>query len=331
MGAETAIKLTQEIAPFATVPLDVADILPGLQWPAQIEIRSGRHLVRPRYEVVRAGRVRIAHPNVERTDLAPDPSIPSLSNLLGRGYLLPFPVLPRERFRTLVQPTPMATTQQTLPLRIDLFRPDGGQVGSYFLGCLPRDHHVAVDLDSVLPAGALEAGGHGELVYDFRDGGEADGWMHALIRAEDRQSDHAAESSFGAHIYNTLLTFKDEPQSYVGRPPGLSTGLFLKLGDAQRRSFAVLIYPASLPWHKTSTTLLRLHDSAGLCIDERPLAIACSGSALIHPHEVFGEARITQAGAEGYVLIRDETCRLFGYHGLMDDTGAFSLDHMFGF
>jgi hypothetical protein len=31
------------------------------------------------------------------------------------------------------------------------------------------------------------------------------------------------------------------------------------------------------------------------------------------------------------VLIRDPTCRLFGYHGLMDNAGGFSLDHMFGF
>jgi hypothetical protein len=33
----------------------------------------------------------------------------------------------------------------------------------------------------------------------------------------------------------------------------------------------------------------------------------------------------------GYVLIRDTTCRLFGYHGLADAAGRFSLDHMFGF
>ena len=45
--------------------------------------------------------------------------------------------------------------------------------------------------------------GHAELVYDFRDGGGADGWLHALFRYEDRQSGHAAESSFGAHIFNT--------------------------------------------------------------------------------------------------------------------------------
>jgi hypothetical protein len=275
--------------------------------------------------------VRIAHPNVERTDLVPDPGIPALSNLLGRGYLLPFPVLPRGRFRTLIQPTPMATTQANLPLRIDLFAPDGGQVGTYFIGCLPRDHDIAIDLDTILPEGALAEGGHGELAYDFRDGGAADGWMHTLIRVEDRTSGHAAESSFGAHIYNTLLTYKDEPQSYTHRPPGLSTGLFLKLGEGRRRSFCVLIYPASLPWHKTSATSLRLHDSAGRCIDEASLAIACSGSALVRPHEVFGAARLAEAGDAGYVLIRDETCRLFGYHGLMDEAAAFSLDHMFGF
>jgi hypothetical protein len=46
---------------------------------------------------------------------------------------------------------------------------------------------------------------------------------------------------------------------------------------------------------------------------------------------VFGEAAIAQAGSGGYVLVRDGTCRLFGYHGLMDAAGGFSLDHMFGF
>ena len=30
-------------------------------------------------------------------------------------------------------------------------------------------------------------------------------------------------------------------------------------------------------------------------------------------------------------MIRDATCRLFGYHGLVGRNGAFSLDHMFGF
>jgi hypothetical protein len=30
-------------------------------------------------------------------------------------------------------------------------------------------------------------------------------------------------------------------------------------------------------------------------------------------------------------MIRDATCRLFGYHGLIGCNGSFSLDHMFGF
>ena len=58
---------------------------------------------------------------------------------------------------------------------------------------------------------------------------------------------------------------------------------------------------------------------------------ACSGSATVWPHLAFGDALVEQAGPRGWMLIRDTTCRLFGYHGLMDDEGRFSLDHMFGF
>jgi hypothetical protein len=326
MGAEQPVALAREVPPFATVAVDVAKLLPDLRWPAQIELRAGRHVVRPRYEVTRDERVRIAHVNVERSDLKPDPGIPGLSTQLGRGYLLPFPVLPRDRFRTIVQPTPMAVTQTTLPIRLDVFDEAGRRVEQRFLGCLHRDHEVALDFD-----GIDVSAGHAELVYDFRDGGEADGWLHALFRYEDRRSGHAAESSFGAHIFNTAMTYKDEPQSYSGPPPGLTTRLFLKLGDARRRSFAVLIYPASACWHTQSATALLLHDGAGLVIAEQPLALACSGSTMVWPHTVFGDAALRQAGPDGYVLVRDATCRLFGYHGLMDDAGSFSLDHMFGF
>jgi len=281
-------------------------------------------VVRPRYEVIRNGRVRIAHVNVERSDLKPDPGIARLPPQMGRGYLLPFPVLPRERFRSIVQPTPMALAQTTLPLRLDVFDEAGTKVAERFLGCLPRRHDLALEVDDV-------AAGHAELVYDFRDGGDADGWLHALFRYEDRQSGHVAESSFGSHIFNTVMTYRDEPQSYSGPPPGLSTRLFLKLGDGRRRSFAVLIYSASAAWNAQSDTLLLLHDSAGQVIAEERMAIACSGSAMVWPDAVFGQAALRRTGQDGYVLVRDTSCRLFGYHGLMDDAGSFSLDHMFGF
>ena len=326
MGAETPVAYPNEVGPFATVALDVSEWLPGLHWPAQIELRAGRHMVRPRYEVTRGERTRIAHVNVERADLRPDPAIPALPAELGRGFLLPFPVLDPARFRTIVQPTPMAESQASLPLRLDMFAEDGSKLAERFLGNLPRDHDLALDLDAV----AATTRGHAELVYDFRDGGAADGWMHTLVRYEDRQSGHAAETSFGAHIFNTAMTYKDEPQSYNGPPPGLSTRLFLKLGDDRRRSFSHLIYPSSAPWRPVSATVLELYDAAGRLIAEEPVRIACSGSVTLWPHEIFG-ARLKQAGARGYVLIRDPTCRLFGYHGLMDDAGGFSLDHMFGF
>ena len=331
MGAEQPVPLARTIAGFASAVLDVSELFPDLAWPAQLEIRSGRHVVRPRYEVVRNGRTRIAHVNVERSDLRPDPNIPGLDAWLGRGFLLPLPVLPRSKFRTLIQPNPMATTQTTLPVRLDIFGADGRKVAEHFMGCLPRDHSVAADLDELLPPDALADGGHVDLVYDFRDGGEADGWLHTLVRAEHRNSGHVAESSFGAHIFNTAMTYRGEPQSYSGPPPGLSTRLYLRHGDAVDRCFTVLIYPASAEWLPHSDTKLLLHDGEGKVIAEASVAIACSGSAMIFPHTVFGEAAMQQAGPRGYTLIRDTTCRLFGYHGLMDDSGRFSLDHMFGF
>jgi hypothetical protein len=51
----------------------------------------------------------------------------------------------------------------------------------------------------------------------------------------------------------------------------------------------------------------------------------------VWPDVVFCRVMLERAGEGGYVLIRDPSCRLFGYHGLMDEAGGFSLDHMFGF
>ncbi len=330
MGAEQPVALDEPIAPFATRAIDVATLLPGLHWPAQIELRAGRHLVRPRYEVVRHQRTRIAHINVERADLTPDPSIKTLSPLLGRGFLLPFPILPRDHFTTIALPTPMAHQQANLPLRLDIFDPEGKLLLSHPVGLLARDHQIALDLDALLGPNALAQGGHGELVYDFTEGGDADGWLHGLFRYERRDQSHAAETSFGAHIFNTLMTWKNEPQSYAGPPPGLSTRLFLDLGSTATPSFAHLIYPASARWHPTSDTSLTLHDKSGALIAESPLRIACSGSARVEPRALFAADAVREAEG-GYVMIRDTTCRLFGYHGKHRADGAFSLDHMFGF
>ena len=331
MGAEAPVPIDEEIPAFATRAVDVADYFPGLLWPAQLELRAGRHIVRPRYEVARAGRTRIAHINVERADLKDDPGIKTLHPALGRGFLLPFPILPRSTFKTIVQPTPMAIAEADMPLRLDIFGPDGAKLLDHYLGKLPRRHDVAVDLDDLLPAAALPEGGHAELVYDFREGGQANGWLHALFRFEHRASGHAAESSFGAHIFNTIMTYKNEPQSYTGKPPGLSTRLFLKLGFGGRESFCVLIYPASNPWAPQSSTALELYDGAGQLVAQTSLAIACSGSAIIHPAKHFSTDNLRDAGETGYILIRDTTCRLFGFHGVQDDAGGFSFDHMFGF
>jgi hypothetical protein len=188
-----------------------------------------------------------------------------------------------------------------------------------------------------------------ELVYDFPAATRGvDGWLHALFRYEDRETGHTAESSFGAHIFNTVLTWNGEPQSYTGNPPGLSTRLYLRTapsmavpgkaasGDGED-TFCHLIYPASTPWHGISQTELTLHAGDGSEVVTRTVNIACGGSLYWRLSEMFDIDERTRAAEPGpagggYVAIRDSTCRLFGYHGLIaSDGAAFSLDHMFGF
>ena len=351
MGDDKTVWLDREIAPFGTYALDAADLLPDAQWPAQIEVHAGKHFVRPRYEIEsradnHVDRRRTAHVNVERIDLEPDPRIAEIGNLMGKGFILPAPILPRDDFRSIALPTPMATTQETLPLRALFYDAAGQEIGQHAFGELARSDSIALDIDEALNgSNALrDSAGHMELVYDFAVATRGvDGWLHGLFRYEARGSGHAAETSFGAHIFNTVLTWNNEPQSYSGAPPGLSTRLFLRadpamaVADGDLDTFCHLIYPASTPWHATSETLLQLHDGSGHVVAEETLGIACGGSVHFRLSDTF-DAKARAAAAEpgaagtGYVLIRDTSCRLFGYHGLIArDGSAFSLDHMFGF
>jgi hypothetical protein len=332
MGENRVVLLPGTIAPFATRAIDISELLPGVAWPQQIELRAGKHMVRPRYEIIEQDRRRIAHVNVERADLAPDPELPRVTGVLGKGYLLPAPIMPRDSWQTSVLPTPMAVRQAELPIAAHIYDPEGREISRHWFGRLPRAHATALDLDEVEGLDALRGGyGHVELVYDFSAGGEGDGWLHALFRYRHRRSGHSAETSFGAHVFNTILTYRDEPQSYRGPPPGLSTRLFLRLGEGGYDTLCQLIYPASRPWLPASETDIILHDSAGCEIARSRLAIPCSGSRLWYYHATFDRKTRERAGAGAYIIIRDATCRLFGYHGLAGRDGAFSLDHMFGF
>ncbi|HMD63818.1 MAG TPA: hypothetical protein VKF83_07600 [Stellaceae bacterium] len=332
MGEEHVVPIADPIAPFATRAVEISELLPDILWPKQIEVRAGKHMVRPRYEVLERGRRRIAHVNVERGDLRPDHELPKLEAVLGKGYLLPAPLMPRELWQTLVLPTPMAVRQADLPIAALIYDPNGREVLRHSFGRLPRAHAIALDLDEIDGLDALGGGyGHIELVYDFSAGGEADGWLHALFRYRHRRSGHAAETSFGAHVFNTMLTYRNEPQSYTGRPPGLSTRLFLRLGEPVWDTFCHLIYPASRPWLPASDTEIILYDRTGCEVARSPLAIPCSGSRLWYYRSLFDGATHARAGTGAYVIVRDATCRLFGYHGLLGGDGSFSLDHMFGF
>jgi hypothetical protein len=332
MGSNEIATLNEKVAPFATRALHVAELLPELRWPQQVEIHAGKHLVRPRYEVsTESGRSRIAHPNVERSDLKLDPNLKRLGNLLGKGHVLPAPILPLDTFSSLALPTPMSTVQSHMPVKALIYDSSGTRVTEQSLGDLPRDHASLLDA-SALAQGKLDSGyGHMELVYDFEAGEDADGWLHALFRYRERQSGHQAETSFGSHIFNTALTYRGEPQSYSGPPPGLSTRLFLRVAGGGFDTFCHLVYPVSDTWHAQSTTSLTLRATSGEELAQENIAIPSSGSRFWTVREIFGEKRLASAGAHPYVIVRDETCRLFGYHGVRSPSGSFSLDHMFGF
>ncbi|PPR59611.1 MAG: hypothetical protein CFH10_01845, partial [Alphaproteobacteria bacterium MarineAlpha4_Bin2] len=209
--------------------------------------------------------------------------------------------------------------------------PVGQEVARHSFGCLPRAHATSLSVDSLVNYSLGEGYGHMEMIYDFAEGGEADGWLHGLFRYRNRSTAHEAETSFGAHIFNTVLTFRNEPQSYNGPAPGLSTRLFLRLGSEPDDTMCHLIYPASTPWRDTSKTQLVLHDGNGMEITSITVGIPCGGSLYWRYHDVFDAADRRRAGKRPYVVIRDVTCRLFGYHGVMNESGSFSFDHMFGF
>jgi len=76
-----------------------------------------------------------------------------------------------------------------------------------------------------------------------------------------------------------------------------------------------------------------VHDSrvAGHVRGTKAIQIACSGSVSFYISQHFERDTLRSAGEGGYVLIKDTTCRLFGFHGLDDRAGKFSFDQMFGF
>jgi hypothetical protein len=331
VGAQDTTWYGEEIAPFATQAIDVGALLPHAKWPDQIEITAGRYFVRPRYETKnRQGHRRIAHANVERTDLKPNPQLAKIAPVMGKGYIMPLPVLPRGEYASVLLPTPMAREQHELPIRAELFDASGQLVATQFLGRIPRRQSIEVDVEKWLaekPLSLPSGHGHVEFLYDFRDGGEGDGWLHALGRFEQKASGHRAETIFGAHIYNVPVIYKDEPQSYTNKPPGLTTRLFLRLGTDGLDTMCHLVYPVSKPWHAQSDSKLILHDAGGKPIAEKSLAIPCGGSRFWLLSEMFSAEERARAG---YVIVRDFTCRLFGFHGLVGKN-SFCLDHMFGF
>ena len=167
-----------------------------------------------------------------------------------------------------------------------------GKVAERFLGCLRRDHDL-VDLDDV---DGRRPKGHAELVYDFRDGGEADGWLHALFRYEDRSPATWLKSSFGAHIFNTVMTYRDEPH-LLRSAAGIDDAAVPEARRCSGGRFAVPDLPGIRALARQSPRRWICTTRRGGDSERSALTIACSGSTMVWPHEVFGRHRAAPGGA----------------------------------
>ncbi len=334
MGAANFTGVGPEIPPYGTFAIDLARHFPDVAWPGQFEIRADKYFCRPRYEIDLAdGHRSAAHANVERGDLKAAPDLAEATRLLGKGFILPGPLLPVADWSGIVLPTPMATWQGEAALRLRAYDSDGALVAEHALGKHVRSDQPMVELDRILPPPKELAGGYGhlELGYDFDTGTEGDGWLHAIFRFARRDTGRSAETSFGSHLFNVPAVWRNEPNSYLGKPPGLSTRLYLRLPDRPGRAMCHLSFPTSGRWRAKSETDLILHSAAGAEITRKRIEIPCSGSRLVDAAATFDAGELKQAAGGGYVLIRDTTCRLFGYHIFLGASGGFALDHMFGF
>ena len=333
MGREDDIRHYDEaIPPFGTRAVDIGELWGELRWPQQLEVHAGKHFVRPRYEVLQreSRRRHCSHINVERSDLRADVPRDALARWAGKGYLLPAPVLPVAEFQSECLPTPMSLAQSELPVRALVYNSGGQLVAERSFGRLPRDHATVLDLSALAEDALRDVGGHVELCYDPALGGDVDGWLHALFRYTLRANGHMAETSFGAHLFNCPLVYRDEPQSYRGAPPGLTTRLYLRCAPAPMQTFCQLIYPVSECWREHSATDLLLFDGGGREMARHSLEIPASGSAQLCMETVFGADQLHAAGEGAWLQVRDATCRLFGYQWTCAGD-AFALDHMFGF
>ena len=333
MGGGGFTGVGPEIPPYGTVAVDVARDFPDVAWPGQFEIQADKYFCRPRYEIdMPDGHRSVAHVNVERSDLKAAADLAQATRIVGKGFILCGPLLPVADWSGVVLPTPMATWQQEIALTLRAYDADGALAAEHRLGRQARDAQRPVALDEMLARRTLPSGyGHLELGYDFDTGTEGDGWLHAIFRFDRRDTGRSAETSFGSHMFNVPAVWRNEPNAYLGKPPGLSTRLYLRLPDRAGRAMCHLSYPTSGRWRDLSETDLILMSAAGAEIARKRIHIPCSGSRLVDVAETFDPAELKEAAGGGYVLIRDTTCRLFGYHIFLGSGGGFALDHMFGF
>ena len=243
-------------------------------------------------------------------------------------------MLPRATWRSIALPTPMATAQATLPVALAVYDRERKRDGAAPLRpsaiASNRSRSTSMPCSTARNCPAITA------IWNWFtiSRGRRRRWLAARAvplrgpRERPRRRDQLRRAcvQHGADLQGRAAILCRP----AARPfdPACSCAS----GPRPCDTLCHLIYPASTPWHGESATDLesaRRQGRGGGAQANRDSLLGLASLPLSRDASIrrLGSA----AGGGAYIIIRDLTCRLFGYHGLLRRDGGFSLDHMFGF
>ena len=289
---------TEPIAPFASRAVDVAELLPGLAWPRRSSCTpasiSCARATRSSSTAAAASPMSMSSAAIS----SPTQSCRARRDCSARAICC------RRRSCRAASGTPCCCRRRWRPVadascrspRSSTIR-DGSEIARHRFGRLPRDTRPRSTSTAHRHDGSAAATAMSSWSTISPTAARPTAGCTRSSATASAPSGHAAETSFGAHVFNTILTYRDEPQSYSGRPPGLSTRLFLRLGDERLRHACHLIYPGlDAVARRTAPPTSSCTTAAGCEVARAALAIPCSGSRLWRYHELFDAATRARAG-----------------------------------
>ena len=164
-----------------------------------------------------------------------------------------------------------------------------------------------------------------------RPASDADGWLHALFRYRDARSGHAAETSFGSHMFNTRADLSRRTAILFRAAAGSFHAPLSPRRAAAVETFCHLIYPVSESVARAFDDYADLRNSNGEELAHEELRIPASGSRFWRVQDVFDESASRERRPASLCHRARRNLPAVRLSRRSSGEGSFSLDHMFGF